>query len=229
MRPPVPLLETLTDLVQPAVRRRPRPSGLAAFIRHLGGFGLFLLAVVDSTPIPTFAGPDILIAILAARHREPWYYYAAIATAGSVLGAYLTFRIARKAGLDYLSRKFGQRRVARLLEYFERWGMGALAVSTAVPLPFPTSGFFAAAGALDYPSETFIGVVTMARAARYGSIALIASYYGRRFVVGLRHLGRHPGWLVAIGAAAVLVAASAMVLRKRLESTRPAVETREAS
>jgi len=75
-------------------------------VRHLGGFGLFLLAIVDSSPIPTFGGLDILTAILAARRHEPWYYYAGVATAGSVIGAYLTFRMARKAGLDYLNRKF---------------------------------------------------------------------------------------------------------------------------
>jgi hypothetical protein len=51
-------------------------------MRHLGAFGLFLLAIVDSSPIPTFGGLDILTAILAARHREPWYYYAGVATAG---------------------------------------------------------------------------------------------------------------------------------------------------
>lgn len=225
----MPLLETLTDVVQTAARRRPRPGSVTVLIRHLGGFGLFLLAVVDSTPIPTFAGPDILTAILAARHREPWYYYAAIATAGSVLGAYLTFRVARKAGLDYLSRKFGERRVARLLVYFDRWGMGTLAVSTAVPLPFPTSGFFAAAGALDYPLPPFIGVVTLARGARYGAIALIAFHYGRHFIVGLRHLGQHPGWLLTIGAAAAVMVAAAMALRKRQEPSRAAVETRETS
>ncbi|HEV2493938.1 MAG TPA: VTT domain-containing protein [Terriglobia bacterium] len=200
---------------------------MSAFLRHLGGMGLFVLAVVDSTPIPTFAGPDILTAILAARQREPWYYYAAVATAGSVLGAYLTFRMARKAGLDYLSSKFGPRRVSRLLEYFERWGAGALAVSTAVPLPFPTSAFFAAAGVLDYPLRTFIVVVTLGRAARYGAIAVIAFHYGRRFVHGLRHLGQHSGWLLTIAAAVVLVVAVAIVLQKRLESSRSVVKTRE--
>jgi len=76
--------------------------------------------------------------------------------------------------LDYLSRKFGQRKVSGLLNYFTRWGTGALAVSTAVPLPFPTSAFFAAAGALDYPLRTFIVVVALGRAARYGAIAAIA-------------------------------------------------------
>ena len=194
-------------------------------MRHLGGLGLFLLAIVDSTPIPTFGGLDILTAILAARQREPWYYYAAVATAGSVIGAYLTFRMARKAGLDYLNRKFGKRKVARLLKYFQRWGTGALVVSTVIPLPFPTSSFFAAAGVLDYPLRTFIVVVALGRAVRYGAIAAIASHYGRRFVVGLRHLGQHSGWLLAIAAAVVIATTAAIVLRKRLQSSRPVVKT----
>ena len=216
------LLETLTDFVKPAARHQ---QGIAALVRHLGGFGLFLLAIVDSSPIPTFGSLDILTAILAARQREPWYYYAGVATAGSVIGAYFTFRMARKAGLDYLNRKFGQRKVASLLKYFKRWGTGALVVSTVIPLPFPTSAFFAVAGALDYPLRTFIVVVALGRALRYGAIAAIASYYGRRFVVGLRHLGGHSGWLLAIAAAAVIAITAAIVLRKRLQSSRPVVKT----
>ena len=66
--------------------------------RHLGALGLFFLAILDSSPLPTFGGPDILTAILAASHRNPWYEYAAVATAGSVIGALLTFRVARRAG-----------------------------------------------------------------------------------------------------------------------------------
>lgn len=223
-RAPVGLLQTLADFVQPVARRR---RGISGFLRHLGPFGLFLLAVVDSSPIPTFAGPDILTAILAARQREPWYYYAAAATAGSVFGAYLMYRIARKAGLEYLSRKFGQRRVARLLKYFEQWGAGALAVSTVVPLPFPTSAFFAAAGALDYPLRRFIVVVALGRAVRYGAIGAIAFHYGRDFVAALRHLEQHTWWLLAVAAILVLVVTVAVVLRKRLGSSRPMVHTHE--
>src|SRR5277367_6649501 len=86
--------------------------GFAAMFRHLGAFGLFFLAILDSSPLPTFGGPDILTAILAATHRNPWYEYAAVATAGSVIGAYLTFRIARKAGETYLNSKFGEGKVS---------------------------------------------------------------------------------------------------------------------
>lgn len=217
------LLDTLASLAAPVTRRQ---RGIAAFLRHLGALGLFLLAIVDSTPIPTFAGADILTAILAARQREPWYYYAGAATAGSVIGAYLTYHMARRAGLGYLNRKFGERKVARVLKYFERWGTGALVISTLVPFPFPTSAFFAAAGVLDYPVVTFLIVVALSRAVRYAAIAGVASHYGRRFVVALQHPGRHPGWLLAIAAVVVIAAAAAILLRKRRESSREAIKTR---
>jgi membrane protein YqaA with SNARE-associated domain len=85
-------------------------DSFTSIFRHLGALGLFSLAIVDSSPLPTFGGPDILTAILAASHRNPWYEYAAVATAGSVIGAYLTFRLARKAGSAYLHSKFAHRK-----------------------------------------------------------------------------------------------------------------------
>jgi membrane protein YqaA with SNARE-associated domain len=209
-------IQTISNFFKPVARRL---RGLERVLRHLGGFGLLVLAIVDSSPIPTFGGPDILTAILAARRREPWYYYAGFAMVGSVIGAYLTFRMAHKAGLEYLKRKFGQRNLSRVQQYFERWGTAALAVSTVVPLPFPTSAFFAIAGALDYPLRTFLIVVALGRALRYGAIALIASHYGRRFIIGLRHPEQHLGWLLAIAAAVVVVIAVAAFLKNRSQSS----------
>jgi len=79
---------------------------------------------------------------------------------------------------------------------------------------------------LDYPLRTFILVVALGRALRYGAIAAIASLYGRRFVIGLRHfLGGHSGLLLAIAAAGVIAIVAVMVLRKRLQSSRPLVKT----
>lgn len=174
-------------------------------------------------PFPTFGGPDILTAILAARHRQPWYYYAGMAAAGSVIGAYITFTMARRAGSEYLKKKFGERKVSKLLTYFERWGAGALVVSTAVPLPFPTSTFFAAAGVLNYSTRTFLIVVTLSRAARYGAIAAIASAYGRRFVRALGHPQLYLGWVLLIAAVVAAFIAASVLVRKQFEiSTRKA-------
>src|SRR5215471_19121367 len=162
------------DLLAPKPKPRPRPQShptLFTTLRHLGAAGLFFLAILDSSPLPTFGGPDILTAILAASHRPLWYEYAASATAGSVLGAYLTFRIARTAGSAYLDKKFKKGKLAKFLNVFKHWATGTLIASTAIPLPSPTSMFFAAAGAGDYPLGRFLVIVATCRAIRYFGIA----------------------------------------------------------
>lgn len=183
--------------------------------RHFGAPGLFLLAILDSTPIPTLGGPDILNMILAARHGDPWYYYATAATLGSVLGAYVAFSMARRAGSAYLEKTFGERRVGIVLKYFEKWGTGTLALSAFFPFPFPTSAFFAAAGILNYPLRTFIAVVAAARAGRYFILAALASHYGRSFIHLIRHPGEHTTWFVLIICGVSIVAAAAILVMQR--------------
>src|ERR1700722_10441187 len=155
-----------------------RGQSLFSRFRHLGAFGLFFLTILDSSPVPTFGGPDILVAILVSTRRNPWYEYAAVATAGSVIGAYITFRIARTAGVTYLDSKFGQNRVSAFLRVFKKWGTGTLVASTAIPFPFPTSLVFAAAGASEYHLGKYIAVVSLSRAVRYAVIAAVADRYG---------------------------------------------------
>src|ERR1017187_3433808 len=194
----------------------PRGHGVTSMLRHLGAFGLFSLAIVDSSPLPTFGGPDILTAILAASHRNPWYEYAAVATAGSVIGAYLTFRLARKAGSAYLHSKFGHRKLDAILNFFHKWGTSALAVSTAVPIPMPTSMLFAAAGASDYGVGRFRTVVIICRSVRYTFIAIVADHYGRHFVRVLRHPSQYWGWLLLFAAVIFSLIMAGILLNRRL-------------
>ena len=130
-------------------------------------------------PDAVFLSRRLQLAILAARHREPWYYYGIIATVGSLIGSYITYRIARKAGLEYLNRKFGERKIAPLLKFFKRWGSGTLVVTALLPVPLPTTAFVAIAGALDYPLQAFMVIMTVCRAIRYGALAAVGSHYRR--------------------------------------------------
>jgi membrane protein YqaA with SNARE-associated domain len=199
----------------PRPKARPQSIGVTAFFRHLGALGLFSLAILDSSPVPTFAGPDILTAILSAAHRNPWYEYAAVATAGSVIGAYITFRLAQRAGADYLKSKFGKR--GAYMQYFEEWGTLALAVSTAVPLPFPTSVLFAAAGASGYSLRAFLIIVTLCRGVRYAAIALLADRYGRHLLRALRHPANYWPWLLLTAAIVATIATASVYLKKHLQ------------
>jgi membrane protein YqaA with SNARE-associated domain len=199
-------------------RRRRGGRTLTSTLMHLGAVGLFFLAILDSSPLPTFGGLDILTAALAASHRNPWYEYAATATAGSIVGAYLTFRLARKAGSAYLDKKFKKGNVSRFLKLFKKWGTGTLVASTAIPLPTPTSMFFAAAGASDYSLPKFLLVVILCRAARYSAIAFVASQYGRGLIRVLRHPLQHWGWLLIFVVLVASLIGGGVLIGRRLEA-----------
>ena len=212
-------------LLQTAGRNRGRSA--TAWFRHFGAAGLFFLAILDSSPIPTFGGPDILLAILAGSHRDPWYEYVAAATAGSVIGAYLTFRLARRAGAAYLQSKFGRGRGSAFLRLFESHGTGALVASTAVPFPFPTAFIFAAAGASGYPLRKYIPLVAVCRAARYSAIAIVADLYGRRFIRVLRHPLQYWPWLLLFAALAVGLAVTAILVNRKMGTAASQTEAAE--
>jgi membrane protein YqaA with SNARE-associated domain len=202
----------LNVLFQNANRGR---SVLSTF-RHLGALGLFFLTILDSSPVPTFGGPDILLAILVTTHRDPWFEYVAVATAGSTIGAYITFRLARKAGEAYLEGKFGQSRVAGFLAVFKKWGTGTLVASTAIPFPFPTSLVFAAAGASEYNLGKYLAIVAVSRGARYTAIAVVADLYGRHFVRMFQHPTQYWGWLLLFTAAIVALIGAGILVQKRM-------------
>ena len=191
-------------------------QSLGSMFRHLGALGLFSLAILDSSPLPTFAGPDILTAILSASHRDPWYEYALVATSGSVIGAYLTFRLARKAGSAYLDRKFKKGRVATILKLFKKSSDGVLLASCAIPFPFPTSMLFAAAGVSNYNLGKFLAIVVLGRGIRYAAIALVADHYGRHFIRALRHPSQFWGWWLLLAVLGLTFIMGGILLNRRL-------------
>jgi len=201
-----------------ALQARGRSHNRAfAVFRHLGAFGLFFLAILDGTPLPTFGGPDILIVILVVSRPNPWYEYVAAATAGSVIGAYLTFRVARRAGRAYLNGKFGGQRIPKLLKLFDRWGMSVVIASSAIPFPLPTSLFFAAAGASgQYRSPAFLTTVTLARGVRYATVAIVAHLYGRHVIRVLRHPTQYWGWLILLALVFALLTVTGVLVNRRL-------------
>ncbi len=214
-------------LFQPA---RPH-GGFTRWFGHLGAFGLFLLAILDSSPLPTFGGPDILIIILVATRPYPWYEYAGVATAGSVIGAFITFRLARHAGEAYIEQKFAKSgSVSRLLSAFKRWGTGALAASAAIPFPLPTSVFFAAAGASkSYSTPRYLTVVAICRGARYSAVALIAHHYGRHIIRVLRHPAQYWHWLLLFAMLFIAIVAIGIFLNRRSQATPAWTSRRVAS
>jgi membrane protein YqaA with SNARE-associated domain len=149
---------------------------------HLGGPGLILLGLADNSPIPLPGSMDAATILLAAHNRNMWIYYAMMATAGSVLGGYLTYRMARKGGKETLEKRFSKRKTSRVYAIFERWGLVSVAIPAILPPPFPIVPMLLAAGAMQYSTRKFLAALAVGRGIRYAILAYLGAHYGRHIV-----------------------------------------------
>src|SRR5438270_12438701 len=170
------------------------------WIMSLGGPGLILLGLADNSVIPLPGSMDVLTIVLAANHREFWWYYSLMATVGAVIGGYLTYRLGRKGGKETLEQKLPRKRVDKVYRTFERWGFWAVAVPALLPPPVPIVPFLLAAGALQYSREKFLGALTLGRLVRYSIVAGLGALYGTHIV---RFFSRYyePALTILIGLA----------------------------
>jgi len=173
---------------------------------HLGGIGLIPLGLLDNSPIPLPGIMDVATILLAGRQQQLWLYYAVMATVGSVMGGFVTYRLARKGGKEALERRFARRKVDRICEIFERWGFSAIAIPAFLPPPVPMVPFLLAAGAMQYPARKFLVALTLGRIARYMVLGYLAARYGRQIIAFISKHG-HP---VAVGIVLLIGIAGAM-------------------
>ena len=177
------------------------------WIYHLGGLGFLPLGLLDSSPIPLPGSMDLLTIFLSARHKDLWFYYAVMATLGSVIGGYVTYRLARKGGKEMLARRFPPKKLDKVYKTFERWGLGAIAVPAFLPPPVPIVPSLLAAGAMQYPVRKFLLAFTLGRILRYTLLAYLSARYGRHLLAFISKHGNSSFWIVV----AVMVTAAAVL------------------
>jgi membrane protein YqaA with SNARE-associated domain len=176
------------------------------WLYHLGGLGFIPLGLLDASIIPVPGSMDVLTIVLCARRGDLWLYYAIMATIGSVLGGFATYRLARKGGKEMLARRFSARALKKVYSIFERWGFGAIVLPALLPPPVPMVPFVLAAGALQYSVKKFLAALTMGRLARFTLLGFLSARYGRRMLSYISQSG-HPVLMTVVG----LIAATAAV------------------
>jgi len=149
------------------------------WIYRLGGPGLVLLAQLDNSVIPTPGGLDVFTILLTSGRHDLWWYYAFMATLGSVIGAYVTYRIGMKGGAETLEKKIGKQRAEKIYKKVESAGFSTVLIGVLIPPPFPVSPVLLAAGALKYPTKKFLTAIAIGRGVRFTIDALLGIYFGR--------------------------------------------------
>lgn len=172
---------------------------LSEYLITFGAFGLFMVALLDSTFVPLPSSCDALLLLLSTTYPSWMLLYVFMATSGSALGCLILYLISRRAGARALNR-FSEKKQARVKNWIERYDMFAVLAATLFPPPFPFKLFVVTAGVFRFSLLRFMLAIIVGRgfrfllegyfAVRYGAQAkdIIAKYYpwiGIGLVVGI--------------------------------------------
>src|SRR5690606_3563669 len=169
---------------------------------ELGGFGLFIIAALDSSFLSFPQVNDILILYLSTKNPARMPVYAALTTAGSVVGCFALYLVARKGGEVFLRKPLSAARVHRGIERYQRYGLLAVLVPALLPPPTPFKLFVLMAGAAGVSPWKFGLAIAVGRGIRYFGQGFLAVRYGQRSA----EIIQQHGPAVAFGLAGLAVA-----------------------
>jgi membrane protein YqaA with SNARE-associated domain len=178
----------------------------------VGGSGLFVIALLDSSVLSFPQVADALVLLQSARDPRYSLYYAGMATLGSLAGCFVLYAAGRKGGEVFLRRRFKAAHVDRGFELYRRYGMLVVLVPALLPPPAPFKIFVLLSGAAGLSPLAFGVAVAAGRGIRYFLQAWLAATYGDR---AGELLARYGGEAVAVLAALTLVGALFYLLWRR--------------
>jgi membrane protein YqaA with SNARE-associated domain len=157
---------------------------LGIFFWKLGGPGLLLLGILDSSFLFAPLGNDLLVVAMTARVRSipAMFYYAFMSTVGSVLGCLLVDVLLRRAGEKGLEKHLPRKRLEYVKCKVQKNAAWALVVASIAPPPFPFTPFVMASAALQYPRSRMAAIVGGARMVRFTTLGVLALLFGRHIL-----------------------------------------------
>lgn len=175
---------------------------------RFGPFGVFVLAVLDSSGVPMPAAMDFLVMFVAYKSPDRAWFTAAMAVLGSAGGNVTLFLLARH-GVRRFLKVPAPGKPGRFSDWFDRYGLVTVFIPALLPVPpLPLKAFVVSAGVLRTGLAQFAAVVVVARVIRYFGEA----YLGARLGLGAQDYLRHNAWVLA-GVALGLALAMVLMLK----------------
>lgn len=200
-------------------------ASIYAFATAIGGPGLFLIALLDSSFLSFPQANDVLVVLMAAREPQWMPYYASLTVLGSLAGCMLLYEVARRGGEAFLRRRVRASRVDWGIRQFDRFGLLAVLVPSILPPPMPFKLFVLLSGVAQLSRWRFATAVILGRGIRYFGTGLLAVWYGEQALDYLETNGRLVLRVIALSA---LAGAAIYWLVKRRRS-RTSGQTRPGS
>ncbi len=184
---------------------------MLAWLTHIlvefGLPGILVLAFIDSAGIPVASGMDALVILVSAEAPSRAVLAASMAVMGSLIGNLALFMGVRAGGRRFVKEpKPGDRQ--RFRAWFNRYGMLTIFIPCMLPIPLPLKVFVISAAVCGTPVRTFVAVILLGRAIRYGGEAYLGAMLGKDSGQFLRS---HT-WHIVAGAVVLFVVSYAVVM-----------------
>lgn len=191
---------------------------LEALTATIGGPGLFVIALLDSSFLSFPEINDFLIVWMVTRHPHRMIYYATMSTLGSIAGCSLLYYLARRGGRAFIMKRFSAQRVERGLSLFQRYGLLAVFIPSILPPPAPFKIFVLLAGLAAVRPRSFVAAIAIGRGLRYFGEGLLAFYYGEAAMAYIRENSVSVSLWVAGIVTAVTIISLAWSRRRRMRT-----------
>ena len=167
------------------------------------------------SPIP----PDPLLIIMSLTNSGMAIYLALITTISSILGAIVGYWIGKLIGRPVLYRLFSERKITRVENMLQKYGVWATLIAAITPLPYKL--FAITAGMLGVQLRLFILVSLIGRGIRFIFIAFMIMIYGKSIEIFIsENLG-----MVSIIFTAIVIATGVLwvIIRSKITKSRDQV------
>ncbi|MFZ0061568.1 MAG: VTT domain-containing protein [Pyrinomonadaceae bacterium] len=198
---------------------------LSEVLITFGPFGLFVVALLDSSFVPLPSSADALMLLLTTAHPRWMVLYAAVATAGSAIGCLILYYVSQRAGKRALAR-FSERKQKRVKGWIERYDVISVLVASVLPPPFPFKLFVVSAGVFRFSVTRFLIAIVVGRGFRF----LLEGYFAIRYGAQAKAvLAQYYPW-IGFGLAVFIVAVflTRAMLKRRSGKDAEAEEGLEA-
>lgn len=196
-------------------------STIQSWAAELGGVGMFVIALLDSSFLSFPQVNDILIILMSTKNPERMPYYASMTTVGSLIGCFMLYGVVRRGGEAFLRKRMQGRYFDRAVKLYQKYGLLAVIVPALLPPPVPFKLFVLLAGAAAVSPVRFGLAIVIGRGIRYFGQGYLAVLYGEHAADVIKEYGAQLG----IGLAVTAVVAAIIIVRLRQKKATEGAES----
>jgi membrane protein YqaA with SNARE-associated domain len=181
-------------------------------LQPLGPWGVFAIAAVDGSLVGM--PMDAIVAGYVHFHRNLFWLYILMASAGSALGSLVIYGIGYEGGETLLRKRMSAERFAQIKQKFDYHEFLALMLPAILPPPSPFKLFVLAAAAFEMNIRKFLLAIFLGRVLRFSILSFLVLYFGPEIIGVITDLFRHHLG-ITVGIVLVIVAALVVVALRR--------------